>query len=294
MKQAAPILAAGSLWGIISVFVRQLHAAGFDSMQVVAVRVTLAALLLFFYLLVKDRSLLKIRIKDIPLFLGTGLLSITFFNFCYFEAIEVIGGAAVPALLLYTAPVFVMLLSLLLFREPITARKLAALLMTLAGLVLVTGAFSGKAEISPKAVLLGLGSGLGYALYSIFGKYLVNRYSSLTITVYTFLTAAVCTVPFCGVIPKSGLLCTMQGGVSALALAVLSTVLPYLLYTGGLRQCEAGKAAVYATIEPFVAAVVGVVLFHEHMTGWKIAGMLLILAAILLLNLQNKHRTKPA
>ena len=142
MKNVAYIIVAGCLWGIISLFVTGLSSLGFSSMQVVAIRVACSALILVGFMLVKDASLLKIRLRDIPLFLGSGLLSIVFFNFCYFEAIEVIGGAAVPALLLYTAPLFVMLLSLVLFKEPLTKRKVVSLMLALAGLGLVTGAFS--------------------------------------------------------------------------------------------------------------------------------------------------------
>ena len=66
---------------------------------------------------------MKIKLKDIPLFCGTGICSIVFFNFCYFQSIEIIGGAAIPALLLYTAPIFVMFMSLFLFKENITVKK---------------------------------------------------------------------------------------------------------------------------------------------------------------------------
>lgn len=292
IKNALYIIVAGTLWGIISIFVNQLRIIGFNSMQVVSIRVLFSALVLVFYLLIKDRQQLKIKLKDIPLFIGTGVGSIIFFNYCYFEAIDIIGGASIPALLLYTAPIFVMILSVILFKEKITKKKLISLVMTFLGLALVTGAFSSSDKISIFALLLGLGSGLGYALYSIFGKFLVDKYSAITITTYTFVVATIFSVPFSGIVQNFDLLISPKGILSALALAVVSTVLPFLLYTKGLYGMEAGKASILATVEPFVATIVGVLFFKETMTSFKIIGMILVLLAIIILNVNKKSTDK--
>lgn len=292
IKNALYIIVAGTLWGIISIFVNQLRIIGFNSMQVVSIRVLFSALVLVFYLLIKDRQQLKIKLKDIPLFIGTGVGSIIFFNYCYFEAIDIIGGASIPALLLYTAPIFVMILSVILFKEKITKKKLISLVMTFLGLALVTGAFSSSDKISIFALLLGLGSGLGYALYSIFGKFLVDKYSAITITTYTFVIATIFSVPFSEIVQNLDLLISPKGILSALALAVVSTVLPFLLYTKGLYGMEAGKASILATVEPFVATIVGVLFFKENMTSFKIIGMLLVLLAIIILNVNKKSTDK--
>lgn len=288
IKSALCIIGAGIFWGIISIFVNLLKELGFDSLQCVAIRVFFAALFLMLYLCLRDREKLKIELRDFKYFLGTGILSIVFFNYCYFEAIEVIGGAAVPALLLYMAPVFVMILSAVLFHEKITLQKVIALVMTIVGLGFVTGAFTGAEQMSGKAILLGLGSGLGYALYSIFGKMVVNRYSAVTITTYTFLVAAVVTVPLSGVLPRAGALICPKGVLAVCGLSLLSTVFAFSLYTMGLRQMEAGKAAILATIEPFVAALVGVLLYKEEFGISKILGMVCIVLAIIILNLKFK------
>ncbi|MDO5396861.1 MAG: DMT family transporter [bacterium] len=290
IKNSLCIIAAGILWGIISVFVNCLADMGFTSLQIVAIRVFFSALIMVIYLLIADRDGLNIKIRDIPLFLGTGLGSIVLFNFCYFEAIEIIGGAAVPALLLYTAPIFVMLMSLPLFHERLTARKITALAVTLAGLILVTGASSSGGAVSLKAVILGLGSGFGYALYSIFGKFLAKKYGAATITAFTFITAAVFIVPFSGVISNVRLLLCPEGIWSVFGLSLLSTVIPFMLYTKGLKGTEAGKASILAAIEPFAAAVIGAVFFHETMDTEKIAGMCLIIFAIVILNIKFKNK----
>lgn len=290
MRNTLYIILAGCLWGGIALFINCLHGIGFDSMQCVAVRGVFTALILFGYLMVTDREKLKIQIKDIRYFIGTGIFSILFFNYCYFQAIEVIGGAAIPALLMYTAPIFVMVLSAIFFGEKITVHKVIALVITFVGLGFVTGAFTGKETLSLEALLLGLGSGLGYALYSIFGKLVVDKYDAKTITFYTFFVASLGAVPLSGVIGQRGLLMQPKSLLVILGLAFCSTVLPFLLYTKGLKKVEAGKAAILATIEPFMAAIVGAAWFGERFTVAKVTGMVMILGAIVYLNVGGKVR----
>lgn len=294
MKNACYIILAGSLWGIISIFVHILNAAGFHSLQCVEIRSLFTALLLLLYLLATDRQKLKIRRRDIPYFIGTGMCSIVLFNYCYFEAINVTGSAAVPALLLYTAPIFVMILSAILFHESVTVPKLITLVMTFIGLGFVTGAFSGEQTIPAKVILLGLGAGFGYALYSIFGKCIVGKYDAATITFYTFVVATIGALPISGMAGTVTRLFTIGNLLAALGLALFSTVLPFLLYTKGLRGMDAGKASILATVEPFVAAIVGALFFQEQFTTSKIIGMLLIVFAIVSLNIggrKSKQRT---
>ena len=292
MKNIFYIITAGCLWGIISVFVNLLKELGFDSMQCVAIRAFFAMVFLMVYLLVTDKSKLKIKVKDLVYFIGTGIGSIVFFNYCYFQSIEIIGGAAVPALLLYTAPVFVMVLSAFFFKEKITKKKIAALLLTLVGLGFVTGAFSGGERLSPAVLLLGLGSGLGYALYSIFSKFVIEKYDAVTITFYTFLIAALGAIPLSGIVSRVSPLFSTKGIVATIGLAFLCTVLPFLLYTNGLKSVEAGKASILATVEPLVAAVVGAVFYRETFTVQKVTGIFLVLLAVLILNLQHKQMEK--
>jgi len=286
-KSYGLILAAGALWGCISVFFRMLTGAGFTPMQAVTLRVFVAAAVFAVYLLCRDRGAFRIRLRDIPLFIGTGILSLAAFNFCYFTAIEM-SSVAVAAVLLYTSPVFVMLLSAVVFREKITSRKVAALVITFLGCMLVTGVLGGGEKLPLAAVLYGVGSGLGYALYSIFGKLALRKYSSETITLYTFVFAFIGVAPFSRFTGMS--LAAMRGEavLGALGLGTLCCVLPYILYTKGLERVEAGRAAIVATIEPVVAAVIGAVVFREPFTAAKIAGILLVLGAIVILNIKGK------
>lgn len=293
MKKLAPILIilAGCLWGTMGLFVRQLNAMGLASMEIVEVRSILAALILFACTALKDRRLLKLRPKNLWPLAGSGVLSIVFFNYCYFRTIAMMNLSA-AAILLYTAPIFVMLMSLLFFKERLTARKLTALLMAFAGCCLVSGIASATESLSLGGLLLGLGSGFGYALYSIFSRFSLNQgLGSITITDYTFLFAAIGGAFFTDFGKLASAL--SQHGVWLLGFLVLycvvTTVAPYLLYTKGLEYVENGPASVMASVEPVVATLLGLLVFSETPTLSAILGMVLVLGALVLLSLHPKQ-----
>ena len=279
------IILAGCFWGSMGIFVRRLGAFGFTSIQIVAIRVTLAALVFCVLMRIKDRSGCGISVRDIPLYLGLGFGSILFFTVCYFTAIRLM-PLSTAAILLYTSPIWIMLMSMLFFHEKMNRKKLGALALAFAGCVLVSG-ISGEG-IPLRGLLVGLGSGIGYGLYSILGTVALRKYSPYTVTAYTFLFAAVgaCLIcdPMdlmrkCAAAPDHAalfLLCCMT--------ALVTAVVPFLAYTIGLRTVEASRAGILATIEPMVAALIGILVFSEQLTVLSGLGILMILAAVILLN----------
>jgi drug/metabolite transporter (DMT)-like permease len=266
----------------MGLFVRKLNALGLSSMEIVALRVSVTSIALGLYLLLFQRRLLKIRIRDIWCFLGTGICSIVFFNACYFTAIT-LTSLSVAAVLLYTAPAIVMVLSCLLFGEKMTAKKLLSLLMTLFGCVLVTGVLENGGDISGAGILAGLGAGLGYALYSIFGRYALEKgYHSLTITFYTFLTASIASL-FTGNIGHVAAVAVESSSMLlfCFAFGILCTVIPYLVYTIGLNYIENSRASILASIEPVTATVLGIFVFQEPVSLMEVVGMALVVGAFI-------------
>lgn len=283
MQKAAPflILTAGILWGTMGIFVRHLNAAGLTSLEIVALRCVVTCTVLFLFLFLYDRRLLKIKIRDIWCFLGTGICSIVFFNYCYFKAITMT-SLSVAAVLLYTAPSMVMIMSRFLFHEYFTKVKILALFLTFLGCVLVTGITGNHAALSPTGILVGLGAGFGYALYSIFSKFAIERgYHSLTISFYTFLTAALGVIPLSDMrLLKTVVIKDVSMCLFAVIFGLVSTILPYLTYTIGLQYMENSKASIIASIEPVIATLLGIVLFDEAMSLNSILGVALVLFSI--------------
>ena len=279
------ILIAACFWGSMGIFVRRLTTFGFDSIQIVSIRVTLAALIFSLFGLIRDRSGFRISLRDIPLFLGLGIGSILFFTVCYFAAITIM-PLSTAAILLYTSPIWIMLMSALFFHEKINSRKVIALFLAFGGCVLVSG-ISGDG-ITFTGLLLGLGSGIGYGLYSILGTVALRKYSPYTVTTYTFLIAAVGSWIICrpfdmlSRFEKSDSLTELV--LFCIMTALVTAVIPFLAYTLGLRSVEASKAGIIATIEPVVATLVGIICFSETLTILSGIGIVLVLTAVLILN----------
>lgn len=278
----AQILLAAFLWGIIGLWNRNLMAAGLSPTGIVAVRNCGGMLLLAAIFAVKDRSVFRVRREHLKYFFGTGIVSILFFTVCYFTC-QQISSLAAASILLYTAPSFVVVLSALCWRTPVTGRKLLALGLTLAGCALVCGVFSGGLRITPMGILLGLGAGFFYALYSIFGKYALAHYDSMTVTVWTFLFAGPASLVLLRPEELTAAFAAPRSWLLAAGLVVLSTVLPYLFYTRGLAGVESGTASIAASLEPVVAALTGVLVFGEPMSISVAGGILCVLAGVYIL-----------
>ena len=278
------ILLAASLWGTTGIFVRHTTAAGFSVMDLLFFRSAITSFLIFLYIIIKDKALLKIHLKDIWVVIGTGVFSFTFFSFCYFNAMNEV-GISIAAVLLYTAPIFVMSMSVILFKEKFTVKKGIAIAVTFIGCCLVSGLNINGLSISVRGLLLGLGAGFGYALYSIFGRYgIIKKYSSLTITFYTFLFAGLASLIF--ITPVN----TIKLAVSScdnmfwvISISLFTSLIPYISYTKGLVHVPSGTASVMATVEPVVAAIVSVLIYSEPMGTAKIIGIIAILSSVLLL-----------
>ena len=281
-RAALSILSGAALWGIIGLWNRRLLSAGLSPVDIVVLRNFGGMVLLSLVFLIRDRSVFRVQRACLPYFFGTGVVSVLFFTLCYFSC-QKICSLSVASVLLYTAPSFVVTLSALLWKEPVTRPKLLALLLTLCGCAMVCGLFDGGGlTVTAAGVLYGLGAGFFYALYSIFGRYALAYASSMTVTVWTFLFAGTASLVFLRPSHMLALRSPLTLG-AALGLVVFSTVLPYLLYTAGLARVEPGHASIMASLEPVVASLTGVLVFHEAIGLTGVVGVALVLAGVYIL-----------
>jgi drug/metabolite transporter (DMT)-like permease len=143
--------------------------------------------------------------------------------------------------------------------------------------------FSGGLSVTIPGVLLGLGSGFFYALYSIFGRYALAHYPPLTVTVWTFLFAGPASLALLRPGRMAAALGPPRQWLLSLGLVVFSTVAPYILYTRGLARVESGRASIMASLEPVAATLVGVLAFGEPLSPAAAAGILCVLAGVYIL-----------
>lgn len=290
-------LLAGVSWGSVGIFVRALTAFGMDNPTVLSSRMTGAALLLSVGILFHDKSLLRVRPGDAWVFVAAGLLGMLGLNFCYNEAINRL-TLSLAAVLLSLAPVFVMLWAALLFRERITARKIASASLAVLGCSLVGGVLeTGSVQYTATGIFLGTMAAFFYALYSVFSKIAVERgYHPLTVTFYGTLTMALALLPLTdwGVI-GGFMAAAPAGNTLLLALhSLFASVLPYVLYTLSLRYVETGKAAILAAGgEPSAAMLFGLLFFVEVPSFLSLAGLVLTIIALSFLCAPGRKEESP-
>lgn len=282
------VMLAAILWSTMGVFSRHFNAIGLGSFEVAQLRITVGLIFLGGYLLIFHREMFKIKLRDVWCFIGTGIISLLFFSCCYFTAIE-LTTLATAGVLLYTAPTFVMIMSLFLFKEKLTLKKLLALLLSFLGCILVSGL--GFESVNILGIIMGISSGFFYALYSIFGRYAINRgYSSWTIVFYTFLFCAAS----CSFITDWKLLTTSVASqdytvwVWIVGIGLFTGFLPYIFYSMGLERMESSKASILASLEPVGGALFGIFVFKEYPSLLTFIGICLVLSAIVVLSIKQK------
>lgn len=275
------ILGAAS-WGLIGLFNRMLGELEVSVFQRVCIRNFGALLLMTAVFALARRETFRIKLRHLPIFLGSGIISVVGLGLVYFQC-QMECSLAVAGILLYLAPSFVVLMSAALWKAPITKRKVAALVLAFFGCVLVSGIMGGDLTASPRGLLLGVASGFCYATYTVFAHYGMQHYDSLTMTYWTFVVAGLASLVFWDSAVFTAVLTQSRGVVGALGLVAIATVLPYLLYTKGLEGVESGKASIIANVEPVVGALVGVFVFGETLSIWVILGIVCVLGGVVLL-----------
>ncbi|MFB5661842.1 DMT family transporter [Alteribacillus sp. HJP-4] len=283
-------VAGASFWGLTGLFVQNLYVYGLSPLEVVTVRMTLSALLMFLIVGIVRPYLLKIFIRDLPHFVGLGVVSIALFNWCYFTVMEQ-ANLSVAVVLLYTSPVFVAVLSRFVFKELLTVNRIIAILLTLTGCAFVAGLLPGGAGgVTTSVLLIGIASGFFCALYSVIGKFVSRKYHSVTITAYAMLCGSIFLLPVSGIMNNREPFTEPGMWGFAVGSVIISTILAYVLYTMGLKYIESGHAAILSTVEPIVAILVGVLIFQDHLSFWQTFGITLVFSSILFSIFSHKRK----
>jgi drug/metabolite transporter, DME family len=276
-KGYAFIVAAAVLWGMIGPFSRLAFQEGVSPMEVAFWRALLAWILFGGHAMIRRE--VRLCPKDIPYILVFGVCGVSLFYFFYQMAVKS-GGAALAAVLLYTAPAWVIVLSRVFLKESITPAKISAMILTLIGISAISmgkgGGPGGGASVP--AIAFGLGSGFCYSLYYIFGKHFSGRYSSYNLFLYVLPIGAAGLFPWVTFAPK-----TPTAWLALMSLVIISTYGANSCYYSGLKYLEAGRASITATLEPVVAAVIAYFWWGEIFTVQSYMGSAVILSAVVLM-----------
>jgi drug/metabolite transporter (DMT)-like permease len=242
-------------------------------------------------LLVLRRGLLRVKREDLPWLLVMGAFSIGFFHVMWNTAVTTL-GASVATVIQCNAPIFVTVIAWIVWKEPLTWRKVVAIVLAVIGTILIARLDRvGITDITPVGVLIGLGSAVAYGTFSLFGKKLGGSYNSWTILVYVFGMASVVLFPF-QFSSSSPFREPPTVLLNYLALVGLPTLLGFGLYTIALKRLQASVAAITANTEVPFAAILAYIFLGERLDGYQIVGAALVILGVVLVSLPSSAQRR--
>lgn len=286
------VFLAGALWGLIGFFVTYLSRLGINSFTIAFLR-DFYGTIFFIVVVILMHGLkgLKPSKNELLLAIAMGLICQTFFNISYTISINKM-GVATGAILLYTSPMFITLLSRIVFKERLNRIKAIALIINISGCILtVTNGNFGVLEFSTYGVLMGTLAGLLYATLTIFGKIAGNMNCNVeTISLFSFITATIALFFIAKPWNYMEILTEANVIVLSMGYGLIPTALAYYLYMMGLtKPVEASKVPVVASVETVIAALIGIVIFAEIFGIYKFIGILLVMISVVLISWQRKE-----
>ncbi len=284
------VLLAGCLWGTMGLFSGSLSKMGLESLNISFIRLSSAAVIMFLFICFKDGiRAFRIDGKGIGICLALGILCQGLFNYSYNESLQSIGVVS-AAVLLYTAPIFVTIMSRIFFGERITRTKVLALIINVIGCTLtVSGGDFSSMNFSIYGVAIGTLAGFLYGLMTVISTTTTEKYNPRVIIFYSFLLGsiflAILSSPWQPVLGQDGLVFWLL----YLGYGLVPTVGAYLVYMKGLSfNPPTSKVPVMASVETIVAALVGILAFGEAMGVIKALGIGLVIGSIAIMNSNTK------
>ena len=289
MKKSAffYIALAGVLWGTSGLFSYWLTPFGFKPVQMTTMRGFVSMVLIVPFILFKNPKLLKVPKKEIFFVIGSGVgLFLTAYTYYASMAASSVSTAVI---LMYTAPVFVLIYSVMFLGEKLNVVKSVSVFLMILGCALVSGIVGGM-KFSLAGILFGIAAGISYSAYNIFTKILtMHKMDTLTVTSYNFIIMSIIGLAVSN--PVEIVTITSKQPLSIVPLivgiGVFTCVLPYVFYTMGLKDVPAGTATALGIIEPLSATVFSVAFLGENLTAPLVIGMVLILGAVFALARQK-------
>lgn len=285
LKGYSLVLLAASLWATIGLFYKSLSGHYSLSLhEIVFWRAAIAALALFLILRLRQPDSLVVQRRDWPLFTGFGLLGVAAFYVVYIYAITLV-GVGVAAVLMYTAPAWVTLFSVLFMGERLTWRKTSALLLAITGCALVGRIYDlQRLQFNLAGLFAGLGAGLTYGIYILFGKAAAQRrYSAWTSMGVALGLGAFFLLPLQAAADLGRVLTSPPALFWLLVMGLVPTLGGGVSFNAALHWLPASNASIVATLEPAIAIFLGWAILDERLGALQIGGAVLILAAVVTL-----------
>ena len=267
----ALVLASAVMWGTIPLFTRYLYETGLAPLDVASVRSFLSAALAFL-LLIAFGDLKKVRRRDIPFYIIYSMLAMSGTYIAYANSVKLL-PTAMASVLLYTAPVFVNVLERIFYHIPFTGEKLVSLVMTILGSALVVRIYDPESlKVNAAGIAVGVLAGFCYSLTTVIGTKAKEKNSGRCNGLLILALSFILFLPMRS--PAILMRLTAKQLLYAAGLALLSTIIPYVLYLCGLScGIDGGNASIAATVELVATTLFGVIAFGDRVGLLQILGM---------------------
>ena len=280
-----PIL-SGILFGSSGIFVRTLTQNGIDETTLLFLRFSIAISVLLIAILATDNKLLKVRLNDFKLLIITAIC-IVGLNLFYNTAMNTI-SLSIAAVLLSSAPVFVIIIAYIIFREKITKSKVLSILLVIVGCILTTGLIENNvSNISTIGLIGGIGAAVFWAVYTIASKKsLENGMHTYTILFYSIILLSIALIPFTSFNQITAFVnADILSNTAFLILhSTFSFAMPYILLTVSLNHVDSGSASILTSgAEPLAALTFGMLIYSEIPTILMFFGIIITILALIIL-----------
>ena len=273
------------IFGTLAPFVRRI---GVSSGELALYRAVLALAPVGLYLLITKQALPVRQVKKelLLLLLSGGAMGVNWI--LLFEAYKYT-TVSVATLSYYFAPVIVMAVCPLLFREKLTLKQGVCFGMSTLGLVLITGIGGGGSQ-DLLGIAFGLGAAVFYATVMLLNKF-IKGVTGLHRTFIQFLAAILVLLPYVALSGGFTLgSLDSAGWVNLLIVGLVHTGITYCMYFSALKELPGQKVAILSYIDPLVAVLVSVVWLNEQITPIQLLGGALILGFTLWSELPGKKK----
>lgn len=282
------LITSMAIFGTLAPFVRKINVS---SGELALYRAILAALLIGAFLLSTKQKIPFGKIKkEVPLLLASGVaMGINWI--LLFEAYKYTTVSA-ATLSYYFAPVLVIIVSPILFRERLTGKQIVCFFMSTVGLVMITGIGGTGSGTDLIGILFGLGAAVFYATVILLNKF-IKGVEGIHRTFLQFLAAIITLLPY--VLLTSGVTLGGLDGIgwsNLLIVGLIHTGVTYCLYFSSLKELPGQKAAILSYIDPLVAVLISVTILGESMTWLQAIGGVLILGFTLWNEINPRKKAK--
>ena len=279
IKGSLLVIISAISFGLMPVFAKIAYENGSNNYTVLALRFIFSSLVLFVYMKIKKVSMKisKSEFKCIFLITIFGYIVCSLSYFTSFEYITV----GLSTMILYTHPALVVIFSALIYRDKLSIKKVASILITTLGIYLLVD-FKGS-EFNLYGISLAIISSVTYCIYIIgLGSKALKNVNSMVITFYVCILSSIVVSSF-GMINDQIIWSQNIITIScSVLLAMISTLLAMLTFVQGAKLVGASRAAIISTFEPIVSLVLAIILFNEVITISLVIGSTLIMISIMI------------